>query len=123
MPPHLGAGVGQGFEDVFLLCELLKNDKVTKSNVEVGIQILLYRDMLSAFQDALRTYTEVRLPRANWVLERTIQARQIYESYQPGMETQGATKLTNLWDPIWHHDLDADINRAIEMVSNHVQVS
>ncbi|SJL12803.1 related to Salicylate hydroxylase [Armillaria ostoyae] len=107
MPPYLGAGVGQGFEDVFLLCELLKNDKVTKSNIE----------------DALRTYTEVRLPRANWVLERTTQAGQIYESYQPGMETQEATKLTDLWDPIWHHDLDADINKAIEMVSKHVQVS
>ncbi|KAK0477221.1 salicylate hydroxylase [Armillaria luteobubalina] len=107
MPPYLGAGVGQGFEDVFLLCELLKNDRVAKSNIE----------------DALRAYTEVRLPRANWVLERTTEAGQIYQSYQPGMETQEATRLTNIWDPIWHHDLDADINRAIEMVSKHVQVS
>ncbi|KAK0480944.1 hypothetical protein IW261DRAFT_1475388 [Armillaria novae-zelandiae] len=107
MPPYLGAGVGQGFEDVFLLCELLKNDKVTQSNIK----------------DALRAYTEVRLPRANWVLERTTEAGQIYESYQPGMETQEATRLTNIWDPIWHHDLDADVDRAIEMVSKHVRVS
>ncbi|PBL04279.1 salicylate hydroxylase [Armillaria gallica] len=106
MGPHLGAGVGQGFEDVFLLCELLKNDKVTKSNIE----------------DALQAYSEVRSPHANWVLERTNQALRVYESYQPGMEAEKAKKLANQWDPIWHHDLDADINRAIEMVSKHVQV-
>ncbi|KAK0436633.1 uncharacterized protein EV420DRAFT_235664 [Desarmillaria tabescens] len=106
MPPHLGAGVGQGFEDVFVLCELLKNDQVTKSNIE----------------DALQAYTEVRSPRANGVIERTIEAGQIYESYQPGMETQEATKLSNLWEPVWHHDLDADVKRAIEMVSKNIQV-
>ncbi|KAK0215062.1 salicylate hydroxylase [Armillaria fumosa] len=106
MGPHLGAGVGQGFEDVFLLCELLKNDIVTKSNIE----------------DALQVYSEVRSPRANWVLERTNQALRVYESYKPGMEAEKAEKLANQWDPIWHHDLDADINRVIEMVSKHVQV-
>ncbi|KAK0501803.1 hypothetical protein EDD18DRAFT_1066460 [Armillaria luteobubalina] len=106
MGPHMGAGVGQGFEDVFLLCELLKNDIVTRSNIE----------------DALQAYSEVRSPRANWVLERTNQALRVYQSYEPGMEAEKAEKLTNQWDPIWHHDLGADINRAIEMVSKHVQV-
>ncbi|KAG7452203.1 FAD/NAD(P)-binding domain-containing protein [Guyanagaster necrorhizus] len=115
MPPHLGAGAGQGFEDVFVLCELLKNDKVTKSNLEVPVTRVV--------QDALQAYTEVRAPRANWVLERTIEAGQIYESYQPGRETQEVTKLSNLWDPIWHHDLGVDVNRAVEMVSKHVRVS
>ncbi|KAK0195840.1 FAD/NAD-P-binding domain-containing protein [Armillaria mellea] len=106
MGPHLGAGVGQGFEDVFLLCELLNNDIVTKSNIE----------------DALQAYSEVRSPRANWVLERTNQALRVYESYEPGMEAEKAEKLANQWDPIWHHDLDADVNRAIKMVSAHMQV-
>ncbi|PBK76907.1 salicylate hydroxylase [Armillaria solidipes] len=105
MGPHLGAGAGQGFEDAFLLCELLKNDKVTKSNIE----------------GALGAYSEVRSPRANWVLERTNQALRVYESYQPGMEAEKAKKLANQWDPIWHHNLDEDINRAIEMVSKHAQ--
>ncbi len=124
MGPHLGAGVGQGFEDVFLLCELLKNDKVTKSNIEVGIRILSYHATIAtcAFQDALQAYSEVRSPHANWVLERTNQALRVYESYEPGMEEEKAKKLANQWDPIWHHDLDADINRAIEMVSKYVQV-
>ncbi|KAK0505779.1 salicylate hydroxylase [Armillaria luteobubalina] len=104
MGPHLGAGAGQGFEDVFLLCELLKNDIVTKSNIE----------------DALKAYSEVRSPRANWVLERTNRALRIYESYEPGLEAEKAEQLANQWDPIWHHVLDADIHRAIEMVSKPV---
>ncbi|ESK92132.1 salicylate hydroxylase [Moniliophthora roreri MCA 2997] len=38
MLPHLGAGVGQGFEDVFTLTEFLKHPQTNKSNIDVSIQ-------------------------------------------------------------------------------------
>ena len=35
MPPHLAAGAGQGFEDVYMLCQLLGHPTTTKSNLDV----------------------------------------------------------------------------------------
>lgn len=35
MVPHLGAGVGQGFEDVYTLCRLLGHPDTKKSNLDV----------------------------------------------------------------------------------------
>lgn len=37
MVPYLGAGVGQGFEDVYVLCRLLTHPKATKDNLNVSI--------------------------------------------------------------------------------------
>lgn len=36
MLPHLGAGVGQGFEDVYVLCRLLGHPGTKLSNLNVG---------------------------------------------------------------------------------------
>lgn len=41
MLPHLGAGVGQGIEDTYILCELLGNPQTKLSNLEVCINDLL----------------------------------------------------------------------------------
>lgn len=38
MLPHLGAGVGQGFEDVFILCALLGNPKTKADSLEVTVR-------------------------------------------------------------------------------------
>ena len=35
MLPHLGAGAGQGIEDVYVLCRLLSHPTTTKSNLDV----------------------------------------------------------------------------------------
>ena len=35
MLPHLGAGAGQGIEDVYALCRLLSHPTTTKSNLDV----------------------------------------------------------------------------------------
>jgi salicylate hydroxylase len=35
MLPHLGAGAGQGLEDVYALCRLLSHPTTTKSNLDV----------------------------------------------------------------------------------------
>ena len=38
MVPHLGAGIGQGLEDVVVLLSLLRNPKTTNKNIEVRVQ-------------------------------------------------------------------------------------
>ncbi|KAJ7915511.1 FAD/NAD-P-binding domain-containing protein [Mycena leptocephala] len=99
MAPHLGSGVGQGFEDVFLLCELLGHPSTDLSNLE----------------DVLKAYDAVRQPRANMVLERSFRAGVIYEAFgKPGYgfdDMEG--HLAGIWEPIWRHDLDGDLATAI----------
>ncbi|KAJ7118762.1 salicylate hydroxylase [Mycena epipterygia] len=99
MPPHLGSGVGQGFEDVFVLCQLLGHPSTNLSNLE----------------DVLKAYDAVRQPRANMVLERSFRAGVIYEGYgKPGYglsDMEG--HLAGIWEPIWRHDLDVDVASAI----------
>jgi len=100
MAPHLGSGVGQGFEDVFVLCQLLGHPSTNLSNLE----------------DVLKAYDAVRQPRANMVLERSFRAGVIYESYgKPGYGLDDmAGHLAGIWEPIWRHDLDGDVAEAIE---------
>jgi len=43
MLPHLGAGVGQGFEDVYALCTLLKLPEIRKANLNVSEADLHFR--------------------------------------------------------------------------------
>ena len=42
MLPHLGAGVGQGLEDVYTLFRLLSHPTTTKSNLDVLYKHHLY---------------------------------------------------------------------------------
>ncbi|KAJ6546993.1 hypothetical protein B0H19DRAFT_1163405 [Mycena capillaripes] len=99
MTPHLGSGVGQGFEDVFLLCELLGHPSTN----------------LFTLEDVLKAYDIVRQPRANMVLERSFRAGVIYESFgKPGYDVNDMEgHLAGIWEPIWRHDLDADVVSAI----------
>ncbi|KAJ7894048.1 hypothetical protein B0H13DRAFT_2526053 [Mycena leptocephala] len=92
MTPHLGSGVGQGFEDVFVLSQLLGHPSTNLSNLE----------------DVLKAYDAVRRPRANMVLARSLEAGVIYESYD---EMGG--HLAGIWEPIWRHDIDGDVASAI----------
>ena len=41
MLPHLGSGVGQGFEDVLLLCRLLTHPQAKNANLEVHLFVVL----------------------------------------------------------------------------------
>ncbi|KAJ7789406.1 salicylate hydroxylase [Mycena olivaceomarginata] len=89
MTPHLGSGVGQGFEDVFVLCELLGHSSTNLSNLE---------------------------PRANMVLKESFRAGVIYENfgkagYDTGADIEG--HLAGIWEPIWRHNLDGDVAAAI----------
>ncbi|KAF8899139.1 salicylate hydroxylase [Infundibulicybe gibba] len=103
MQPHLGAGVGQGFEDVFALCTLLGHPATTLSNLQVVLKI----------------YNKVRPKRANMVLEWSIQMGKIYESFT-GQATDAediVKRLSGMWEPVWHHDLTQEINNAIQQIS------
>ncbi|KAJ7724174.1 hypothetical protein DFH07DRAFT_855076 [Mycena maculata] len=100
MTPHLGSGVGQGFEDVFVLCQLLGHPTTTKANLE----------------EVLKAYDTIRQPRANMVLRESFRAGVIYESYGKlgyGLGEMGG-HLARIWEPIWRHDLDGDVAAAIE---------
>jgi len=102
MAPHLGSGVGQGFEDVYVLCQLLGHPSTNLSNLE----------------DVLKAYDKVRQPRANMVLEGSLRAGVIFESYgSPGYGADDMEgHLAGIWEPIWRHDLDGDVAAAIAKV-------
>ncbi|KAF9486322.1 salicylate hydroxylase [Pholiota conissans] len=99
MLPHLGAGVGQGFEDVYTLCRLLSHPGTNKSTLDAAIAV----------------YNELRPPRANMVLQRSIDMGNIYDNYGPGGYTvQGMReRLRGMWEPVWNHDLEAQVTTAI----------
>lgn len=67
MTPHMGAGVGQGIEDVFLLARLLIDPRTNCKNISTVMQV----------------YDQVRRPRANWVLEQSTQMGRLYGSVGP----------------------------------------
>ncbi|KAH9479528.1 Salicylate hydroxylase [Psilocybe cubensis] len=99
MVPHLGAGVGQGFEDTYALCRLLGHPNVRKANIET----------------ALKIYNEIRPPRANMVLKRSLRAGKIYESYGPGLYDISKMRhnLMGIWEPVWRFDLMDQVGLAI----------
>ena len=47
MLPHLGAGAGQGIEDVYTLCRLLSHPTTTKSNLDVLYITILINSLLT----------------------------------------------------------------------------
>ncbi|KAJ7597382.1 hypothetical protein C8J56DRAFT_851542 [Mycena floridula] len=100
MLPHLGSGVGQGLEDAFALCKLLSNEKTTKETLK----------------DVLQIYNSIRVPRANMVLAKSLVAGETYESYGPekyDIDTM-QNRLSGIWDDIWHHDLNIEVEEALK---------
>ncbi|KAE9409161.1 FAD/NAD(P)-binding domain-containing protein [Gymnopus androsaceus JB14] len=99
MLPHLGAGVGQGFEDVFVLVQLLTHPQAQKANLP----------------DLLAQYDRVRPPRANAILRKSQWAGETYESYR-SEEDNGRIQecLSEIWEDVWGHDLEKDVASAFE---------
>ncbi|KAF5313151.1 hypothetical protein D9619_002826 [Psilocybe cf. subviscida] len=99
MLPHLGAGVGQGFEDVYVLYRLLTLPETKMENLET----------------ILATYDKLRVPRANAVLERSIVSGNIYDNYGPkGYDAKTLEdKVRGQWEWVWDHDLEAQVNTAV----------
>jgi len=99
MLPHLGAGVGQGFEDVFVLCALLGHARTRARNLDA----------------VLKAYDTIRVPRANMVLEMSTAAGDIYEGRGKGgcSVSDMRSQVTGLWEPVWHHNLAKEVEHAI----------
>ncbi|KAL0580833.1 hypothetical protein V5O48_001209 [Marasmius crinis-equi] len=91
MLPHLGAGVGQGFEDVFTLIQLLTHPQTRKSNLD----------------KILACYNQARPPRASDVLTRSTKAAEIYDNYSAdGYDiAEMQARLRGQWEPVWNYDV------------------
>ncbi|RPD82203.1 FAD/NAD-P-binding domain-containing protein [Lentinus tigrinus ALCF2SS1-7] len=102
MLPHLGAGAGQGLEDALLLVRLLKRPETNRDNLPAVLQ----------------TYSDVRRPRAQAVWEVSDRAGRVYDFHGPhGSTPEGLREdLEDICAPIWHYDLDRDLESAIEML-------
>jgi len=98
MLPHLGAGAGQGLEDVLLLVKLLSHPETTSAKVD----------------DILQAYDMIRRPRANFVLESSARNGDIYEMRGPSGGTMDGLRkdLPGIWD-FWYHDLHGDYVKAV----------
>ncbi|KAK7465533.1 hypothetical protein VKT23_005507 [Stygiomarasmius scandens] len=106
MLPHLGAGVGQGFEDVLVLTDLLVHPQTRKANLS----------------DVLAQYNRIRPPRANSVLRGSTRAGDIYDSFHPESKNgipEMEKLLEDIWEPVWNHDLKKDILDCVGLLEKN----
>ncbi|KAK7058581.1 hypothetical protein VNI00_002217 [Paramarasmius palmivorus] len=100
MLPHLGAGVGQGFEDVFTLTGLLTHPQTNKANLD----------------RVLHQYNTLRPPRANSVLERSTRAGEAYDGYYPGGLDAFSfeDRVKNQWEWVWDYDVRKELGSSVQ---------
>jgi len=116
MLPHLGAGVGQGFEDVYTLYRLLAHPKTRLANLEVSsMKAFDFPACLNWAQGILEIYDELRPKRAEMVVQASTRAGEIYDSFGlPGHDVAWAQEnLRGIWDFVWNHNLEQEIDRAL----------
>ncbi|KAI0318092.1 FAD/NAD-P-binding domain-containing protein [Amylostereum chailletii] len=103
MLPHLGAGAGAGIEDAYILYRLLCHPQTTSSNLP----------------DVLRAYDAVRVPRGAYIAQGSKAAGDLYEGHGPsGPQDEGRlADLQGLWEKVWHHDLDKEMDDCIHMLT------
>ena len=66
----------------------------------------------------VRAYDTIRRTCANKFLERSIRLGVIYDSFGPdhyNAEDMGR-HLQGTWEPVWFHDIEADVTEAIELI-------
>ena len=58
------------------------------------------------------------------VLERSIRQGVIYDSFGPDHYSAGDMRrhLRGMWEPVWLHDLEADVTEAIKSIEGFVTV-
>ena len=63
----------------------------------------------------LQAYDRIRVPRANFMAARSKMAGDIYQGHGPsGPSPEGrGADLELIWDPVWHHDINADIETCV----------
>ncbi|KAF8526225.1 FAD/NAD(P)-binding domain-containing protein [Hysterangium stoloniferum] len=105
MPPFIGAGGGQGIEDVYVLARLLGDPSATRESLP----------------SVLRAYEEIRRPRAIKTLLCTRNARRAMEYQEEYEDAEASTIETALaaathW--LWEEngDIDDDVGEALRIV-------
>ena len=92
--PHQGAMAGQAIEDALFVSNLLSHPKVNNANLVQALQV----------------YDKIRVPRANRVLETSLEAGETYEFR--GVAADDPQKLgqhlVERFDHIWDYDLDLE---------------
>ena len=70
----------------------------------------------------MKAYDAIRRPRANMVLEGSIRHGIIYDSFGPGHYSaeEISRHLRGTWEPVWLHDLEADVTEAIESIERSI---
>ncbi|TCD64571.1 hypothetical protein EIP91_003898 [Steccherinum ochraceum] len=99
MLPHLGAGAGQALEDAHLLAKLLAHPQTTSDIIP----------------SVLEAYDHTRRSRAQMVWDRSVMAGNIYEERgDHGPAIEGVREdLHDLWEPVWRHELSADLRKSV----------
>ena len=71
--------------------------------------------MLTVAQEVLHAYASVREPRAHMVWEGSRRAGDIWDC-RAGYDGIKAEEVRSLWDPVWHHPVDADLRAAEDVL-------
>jgi salicylate hydroxylase len=102
--PFLGAGIGQGIEDLFMLWRLLTDPRASKKNL----------------QGILKTYDSLRVPRASYVVTASGEVPNVIFPVFTDPSVSKEVKLETIRDfkgrqeRIKGHDVEVDAKKAIE---------
>ena len=104
--PHQGAMAGQAIEDALFVSRLLSHPRVHKANLT----------------KALEVFDRIRVPRANSVLETSLEAGDTYEFR--GVAADNAEKLgqhlVERFDHIWDYDLDKEDEQMNKWIQDNL---
>lgn len=104
--PHQGAMAGQAIEDAHFVSNLLSHPKVNKYNLSRALQVV----------------DKIRVPRANRVLETSLEAGDTYEFRGVGADdpkTLGQ-HLIERFDHIWDYDLDQEFKDMDQWIQDNL---
>ena len=103
--PHQGAGAGQAFEDAFILSVLLGDPKIQST-----------ADISTAF----KAYDSIRRPRSQKVVATSRAAGATYAMQGPAKDNLEmiGEELLQRYKWIWDEDMNAQAERALEMLED-----
>lgn len=108
MPPHQGAGAGQAMEDAFVLAEVLC--RVHRNSPDQW-----------RIRSALKAYETVRMPRAQQVLDTSVQAMNFWSDfYHDDLKAEDSHRFTEgakaRFTSLWYDDVAGQARRACNLM-------
>jgi salicylate hydroxylase len=114
--PHLGAGASFGIEDALVLSTVMEAVKgAAPSKPDISKAELL--------RVALQAYNDVRYERTQWLVEHTRAAVDLFQWRNPNCGSnpeQFANEITWRFHKIWHYDIDAMLQEALNKFASKV---